>query len=423
MSSLIRALGGLLACAAEPAGADGILRDSFGAISSGRAGASIAMADSGAVMIDNPAAMLHLPASGLFEIRVDSYIIDIKYSDPENSAGGPFAPAVIPEFTWVRKSADDRWAVGFSVFSPGGFSSEYRMDAPVIGESKYESSLEFLKAMPGLAVRLSDHWSFGVAFGVAYSRVQLEAPLFRQTGPDSGLPTFMDLDADGWGLSGGLSLHYESGAPGERRRLGLSYTHGTHISLDGETRARIFGAAPSPIQSEFDTKLEIDFPRSLGVGVAQEFGRGLVSFDVVVTDWSSAFDDIPLRLTNGSASSLNGQTFRDRFPLDWKDGITFRFGFEYALDANRIVRAGYAYHPNPVPRDTMTPLIPTVLEHIFTIGYSVRRGDWTWGLAAEFAGGNSVSVENSRIAGGEFDRSRLDGAGFGFFLSATYSFE
>ncbi len=412
-----------VACAASPVAADGILRDSFGATSTGRGGASIALADSGAVIIDNPAAMARLPASTLFELRLDSYVLDIKYSDPENSSGGPFAPAVIPEFTWVRKSDDGRLALGFSVYSPGGFASEYRMNAPVIGESRYEASLAFLKATPALAYRVSENWSVGATVGIAYSRVELDAPLFVQTGPNAGLPTTMDLDADGFGLTGGLSLHYQSGDVGERLSFGIAYTHGTHVSFDGETRAQLFGLGPDPIDSKFDTKLEIDFPRSLGFGIAREFGRTLVSFDVLVTDWSSAFDDIPIRLDRATNPLFAGQTLRDRFPLDWKDGITFRIGLERRLSADRVIRIGYAFHPNPVPRDKMTPLIPTVLDHVFTAGLSQRRGDWIFGLAVEFSGGNSTSVENSQIVGGEFDRSRLDGVAFGVFLSATYGFE
>jgi len=425
MRGLLHASGVLLAWSVLPAQvlADGILRDSFGAASTGRAGASIAMADSGAVLIDNPAAMLALPASGLFEVRLDSYVIDVKYSDPENSSGGPFAPAIIPEFSWIKKSADERLAFGFSVFSPGGFSTDYRMNAPVIGQADYEASLEFLKAMPAIAVRISENWSLGATFGLAYARVELDSPLFVQTGPNAGLPTVMDLEADGFGLSGGLSLHYESGEPGKRLRFGLAYTHGTHISFDGDTHARVFGLGPEVVESRFDTKLEIDFPRSLGVGVAREFGINLVSFDVLVTNWSDAFDDIPIRLDGASNPLFAGETLRDRFPLDWKDGITFRVGLERRVAPGRTLRIGYAYHPNPVPRDTMTPLIPTVLDHVFTAGYSVERGSWTFGVAAEFSGGNSTSVGDSRIVGGEFDESRLDGVAFGFFLSAAYRFE
>src|SRR5215510_7604445 len=114
--------------AAGSAHADGILRDSYGAKSSGRAGASIAVPDSGSVISDNPGALTGLPSSQLVELRLDSYLFDAEYADPENHADGPFHPALIPEFTWARKG--ERWALGFSLTAPGGFATRYSLTAP-----------------------------------------------------------------------------------------------------------------------------------------------------------------------------------------------------------------------------------------------------------------------------------------------------
>ena len=49
--------------------ADGVVRDSIGAISSGRGGANIGYADNGAILNSNPAAMTNIRGSGLWYDR------------------------------------------------------------------------------------------------------------------------------------------------------------------------------------------------------------------------------------------------------------------------------------------------------------------------------------------------------------------
>jgi long-chain fatty acid transport protein len=406
---------------AGPALADGILRDSYGARSSGRAGASIAVPDSGSVIADNPGALHGLPSSQLFELRIDSYLLDTKYADPENSAGGPFRPALIPELTWASKG--DRWAFGFSLISPGGFSTRYSLAAPSIGETPYQSSLTLLKALPAVSYRIDERWSIGATLGAAYAGLSLKAPLFTQTGAFSGLPTTQELDAHGWGIASSAGVYYVDGTAGDRVSLGLIYTHGTHFSLEGETTARFFGLTPDPLAAKFDAKLELDLPRSVGVGVAREWNRTRLSLDVVWTDWASAFDDVPLRLDGSADAGFAGQVLRDRFPLEWNDRVSLRIGVERMLSGGRVLSAGYNYHPNPVRRRTLTPLIPTVLEHTVALGFAVPMGRFTLAFATQFSAGPSTRIGRSRIVGGEFDGGKLDGYAFGLFVGVTYAID
>jgi long-subunit fatty acid transport protein len=407
--------------AAGSAHADGILRDSYGARSSGRAGASIAVPDSGSVISDNPGALTGLPASQLLELRLDSYLLDAEYSDPENDADGPFHPALIPELTWARKG--ERWALGFSLTSPGGFATRYSLTAPTIGRTPYQASLLFLKAAPALAYRIDDHWSVGATLGPAYAALDFKAPLFAQTGAAAGLPTTQDLSADGWSIATSAGVYYTDGPPGDRLSFGLAYTHATHFTLEGETTARFFGLGPDPLAASFDAELELDFPRSVGVGVAREWSRTRLSLDLVWTDWASAFDDVKLRLDGSADALFAGEVLRDRFPLDWNDRVSLRIGIERTLPSGRILSAGYNYHPNPARQSSMTPLVPTVLEHTVALGYTVPMGRFTLGFATQFSAGPSAHIDRSRIAGGEFDGAKLDAYAFGVFVSIGYAFD
>ena len=100
-----------------------------------------------------------------------------------------------------------------------------------------------------------------------------------------------------------------------------------------------------------------------------------------------------------------------------------RIGIERQLASGHVLRAGYDYHPNPARRSAMTPLIPVVLEHTFALGYSMPLGHWTLALAGQLSCGPSTHVRRSRIVGGEFDDSTLDGYALGFFVGFTYGFD
>ena len=69
----------------------------------------------------------------------------------------------------------------------------------------------------------------------------------------------------------------------------------------------------------------------------------------------------------------------------------------------------------------MTPLVPTVLEHTFALGYAVPMGRFTLAFATQLSVGQSTRIGRSRIAGGEFDGGRLDAHAFALFVSLAYA--
>jgi len=107
-----------------------------------------------------------------------------------------------------------------------------------------------------------------------------------------------------------------------------------------------------------------------------------VSFDVIWTNWSNAFDKMTMTMTNGTNSNINtmlgssdfvfefplkwedntmtngtnsnintmigSSDFVFEFPLKWEDNITLKFGGEYICTDQFTFRMGYAYNSNPV---------------------------------------------------------------------------
>lgn len=98
---------------ASPALADGLVRDGIGPISGGRGGADIAHSDNGAILNDNPAGMIFSESGGLFEGGVDTVILDLGYTDPQNPASHNAVNGFpVPQLSIFKvfDDGDRRWA-------------------------------------------------------------------------------------------------------------------------------------------------------------------------------------------------------------------------------------------------------------------------------------------------------------------------
>ncbi|NUQ60941.1 MAG: outer membrane protein transport protein [Pirellulales bacterium] len=411
---------GLVAWMVGAALADGVMRDGLGAISSGRGGANIAFADNASVLLDNPAGMSAMESCGLIGLGVDLLMTDLNYQDPENSVDAKFHPMPLPEVALMRRSCDGRWGYGLGVFAPAGFSAEYDMSHPLLGDRLYKSIGGLVKVLPGLSYRLTDRLAIGATFGVAVSHAEIEGPYFVQTGPFRGAPCVLDLQGTGAAPVYSLGLQYQLT---ERTTMGLAYQSASRFELHGSASTDIYGLAPLPVSSRFDAEVDLEWPRSLGLGLKHELsGDRRLGVDVIWFDWSDAFDSIDMRFadaTNPLVPAVLGQTVTDSLPLDWEDSISVRIGYEQAISPCAVVRAGYVYHGNPIPTATLTPYIPAVVEHGVSAGFSRILGQWSVDLAYQYSFGDHQEVALSSLAGGDFNYSRVEAHAHWLLLGFT----
>ena len=400
--------------------ADGVVRDSIGAISSGRGGANIGYADNGASLHSNPASMTNIRGKGLWEIGVDTLFTDLDYRDPQNTgARAEFEPLGIPMLSVMQKSDDGRWAAGFGVFVPAGFTARWDLNnpPPFPGSSTYKSIGGLIKILPGIAYQVDDRLSIGATVGAAISHAELEGPFVLQTGMLAGVPTRLDLQATGVTPTWSVGLQY---LLSERTTLGVVYTSEDRFRLDGSARADVFGLAPIPLQSSFDAEVDLVWPRSLGVGIQHIVApRHRVGADVIWYDWSSAFDQLDLKLSNPSNPMFAalGPRIQDTFPLDWEDSISVRAGYEYFCTPCDIFRLGYVFNSDTIPNSTLTPYIPAILDHTISTGYSRLWRDYAFNIAYQYAFGSDRHVGDSAIIGGDFDNSYFKSQAHWLFLS------
>ena len=414
----------LLLCA--PLLADGLVRDAIGPISGGRGGANIAHNDNGAILNDNAAGMVFSNTGGLFEFGVDTVILDLDYTDPQNNhVGNKVSPFPVPQLSLFKvfDDGDVKWAAGFGVVAPAGFAAEYKMENPVFGNQTYRSLGALGKFLRSVAVQLNDRLSVGGNFGLAVSHVELEGPFYLQSGPLAGTPTLLNMRSTGYAPTWSIGAQYQAT---ENTVFGINFISRTDFNMNGRADVQVPLGPPPLLFGRFDADVGITWPSSLGFGVAQKFGeRHRASMDLIWYHWNSAFKNLGMSIShpdNPVYQMLIGGSHSDAVPLAWRDTLSVRLGYEFFQSTDLTWRLGYTYHGRPVPSNTLNTYTDGVLEHAFSAGFSRKLDLWTLNCAYQYSFSPTVSVDESLIAGNDFADSTFRAQAHWIMLSVTRPF-
>lgn len=388
---------------------DGLVRDGLGAISGGRGGTNIGFADNGAVLYDNPGSLVNVANNGLLDLDVDTVIPQVRYTDAKpNDVQSAVRPIPTPELAFIQRSKDRNWAWGIGAFAPAGFGASYQFQNSFAGPQKYQSLDGMGKCLFGLSTRITDRLSIGGNVGFALNYLDIQGPLYLQSGILRGAPTIVNLQNTGIAPVGSFGLQY---LLNEKTTLGLTYISESKFKMGGNMDAFAFGVAPFPIYTKFNAMTNLVWPRSLGVGLAHRFNRRhTLGVDVIWYDWSNAFNQVNVNLTNPTnplVGAVVGPANIQHLPLNWRDTVSLRLGWQWSPDALNIYRVGYVYHASPAATATLTPYTDGLLTNTFSAGYSRKIGKVYLNAAYQFMFGPTRTVGTSALAGGDFSNSTL----------------
>ena len=83
-------------------------------------------------------------------------------------------------------------------------------------------------------------------------------------------------------------------------------------------------------------------------------------------------------------------------PLNWRNQTVVSFGIAHVLNERTTLRAGFNYGRNPVPIQTMSPLLASIGERHFTAGASYRMSNgWELGGGLEYALIRQITQEHA----------------------------
>jgi len=264
----------------------------------------------------------------------------------------------------------------------------------------------------GLAYKFSDRFSIGASY-------TLSMPL-----------DFKDGDAK---MDMRTQFSQASGIAAQN----LVQVYGISIDSAYKLVTALYEANGIVLSEDFVTNYKVDNrfdnPQSAGFGLMYSPVTGVrFGFDFEWLNWSKAFDNMKLTLTEGSNSNINkmiasGESDANpiviEFPLNWKDAVILKFGGEYDLSSVFTLRGGYSYSTNPIPNTTIIPTIPAILEHRFMAGcsYDVVK-QLTLNAAVEYGLENSVTGSNPHLVATEYINSETSMYNILGHISLQYNF-
>lgn len=407
---------------------NGIYRNGVGARSMSMAGADVAWAKGPLASFgSNPAGLSFLEAASL-ELSLIGAKASGDFENRVNAGGHLHKPyGVVPDFGFAIPLRSTRVTLGLAVVPDALLNADWRYDdapggldgATTYGRRKHRAEIVAVRSAIGIGFEVGPMLSLGASASLLYNRNVLQAPYIFQSQPAlQGIKTLLDLNTDGFGYNGSFGVIF---TPVDPIRVGLAYTTMATVHSDGHAigdasvQLKSLGGAFAAAQSDFryDAEVVNHFPRVASGGVSwQTHPRLRVGLQLDWIDWSDAFDQLEIRLSNGNNADINGlvgsAAAEDFVPLNWRDRIVYRAGIEWMVKENIALRAGYSYGRSPVPDDTLTPLTAAIMEHTIAAGVGYETGRFEFNLGYQYDLAVSRNVGASQLRSGEYSNSRIE---------------
>lgn len=370
----------ILAVFATSTFANGLSLNSIGTRALGMGGAFVGFANDGTALYWNPAGLAG-QNSKIYVFMTDVipsgyYKMDAAGIDANINSNHYISPNLIVNYT------KGKWAFALGVYVPAGLGAEYNgedlknLTAP-FGPYEWMSKLAVINISPGVAYKVSDQFSIGVALNVYYGMFDLKRP--HDTPMDTNgdgvpdvLPQYSE-SSSGLGYGFTLGLKYDINS---KFSLGATFRSSTKVTMDGT-------AELTTVNMKDDFSRDVTWPMWIGGGIAYHPKTNMtITLDAQYSNWS-ALDKLTAKYDNWG----NGE-----FVLNWEDAIQYRVGFEHAVSKAFVYRVGYYYDPAPAPDQTLNILFPSSTNNAFSAGFTYSFGKMQIDAAGEYLMGAERNV-------------------------------
>jgi long-chain fatty acid transport protein len=356
-----------------------------GARAMARAGAFVATADDPSAIFFNPAGLAFQTPKWQVYGGATLIVPNAKFEGANPFPGEGVThdlktKVFLPPNLYLTYKVHDRVTAGVGVFSAFGLGTEWEDPANFTGRYlSFDSGLQTFSLQPTAAVKVSDQLAVGAGLEVRFSKVTLNRYLpffdpFRFAVVDAAR---VRLESD-WALSVGFAagLLYRVT---DRLRFGIAYRHHMTPDLEGElTLERLPTGNPAldallsaalPQQPLKARASHFAFPKELLLGVGlSPWDTWDFELDVYWTQWSR-FESIFLEVPDQP-------TFNQEISEDYKDAFAVRLGVEKRLNPQWSLMGGFFFDQNPVPIQSVDPVLPDADRWGVTLGVAYRRGPW-----------------------------------------------
>jgi long-chain fatty acid transport protein len=393
----------------------------FSGESNGLAGAGmVAVADTSSINT-NPAAMSLIQGSRFdFTPTVIKPILRERDSLGNDARGqqGFYVPGNAAFAT--KPSSVPRLTIGAGVFTQGGLGTDYRNLTTAFGTQDQASSfLRYFKFAVGASYEVTDQLSLGISPYIGYSDVSFRLfpnTSFAPLGPAG--PTFFGLDIrNTCGKNGGLG-ELGGDCPSDvvfGTKVGAMYkvlpwltvgaTYSTPVRFNYTgSQATLNFTSLGLGTVNYETRIAgFKWPQQVDVSfAARPTDRLMLALTTTWINWAT-INAIDFTFTSPS-SSLAPSQVNQSIPFNWKDQAVVAVGASYTvlhdqqIKDRMVVRMGYNWSNNPIPKETLSPLAPLIIEHRLAGGFGYRfTQNWSWDSSVLYALNNTVTYTNPNL--------------------------
>jgi long-chain fatty acid transport protein len=335
-----------------------------------RGNAFIATANNPSAIYYNPAGITQLEGIyvqyGLHNLAVNSEYESLDGTIERNSE---FNVASVPQLYCTFSPKDSAFSYGFGIYAPFGLGVEWSTNTP-FSTLALKSELMFITFNPVVAWQVTPTLSIAAGPTINWAKVDLRQAIGLAPNDE------FDFDGDGWTFGATAGLLWK---PHEKWAFGLNYRTPTAVDFEGKSQLK-------PYAPEENTSAELDFPQSVGGGIAYwPTPEWNVEVYLIWTDWD-VVDNTTFKRPSGNIP----------FTLNWESSIMTGIGATRYLDNNRwFISAGYFFSQHSTSEANYTPLVPDTDLHVGSAGFGYKGEHWNYALSLQLITGPWRVIDSS----------------------------
>ncbi|WP_166422116.1 outer membrane protein transport protein [Paraglaciecola sp. 20A4] len=386
-----------------------------------------AIAENASVVARNPALMSQFSENQLSV--VGTYIVpDVSltgesapvYSSAAGLDDDSIAPEAFVPATYFVMPIDDKFAVGFGLFSNFGLATEFDEDYAA-GQLAGKTEIVTINFNSSVSYKLNDRLTVAGGLNIIYADATITRHLgdFSNALAANGITVpastlAVDLEGDDYGYGYNLGVAYDID---ENSRFGFHYRSKVDITFDG-TYTNELPLIPSVFpngqagESQPGT-VNIELPAIAEFSGSHKLDEkwGL-HYSVMWTHWSS-FERLEAYVPSQEDPIFEKEE-------NFSDSFRYAIGTDYQLNAKVKLRAGIAYDETPTDSQLLSISIPDTNRLWLSAGANYLLDDSSSiDLGLSIVRGQDRTFTEADDAGGQWEFSSEGNA---FILAAQYNY-
>ncbi|WP_121011455.1 OmpP1/FadL family transporter [Hydrogenivirga caldilitoris] len=309
-----------------------------------------------------------------------SFTANQNFSSEKESFLAPYFHYVSPKVGKLR--------FGLSFTTPGGLSKKWEGNIAQAYAKNFH--LEVYEASLSASYEITESISVGGGLRGVYSRGEVE---FAH--PGGGYSISMDGDT---AIKPGLFIS-ASVKPTKELTISTLYRSKVDLKIKGDASGYfVTNPGPPPTIYSFDTSgnVKIPLPAEWRLGASYKWNKTTFELTYERTFWSD-YEKLDF---NFGDPNVEGSSFGEAKPKDWKDTNTYRFAVLHEFNDKLTGMAGIAYDETPVPERTLGFELPDSDGWILSAGGIYKpEPKVEIGVAYLYFMKKDRSVNNDRIQG------------------------